>query len=91
MKIPNKLKIGALWYEVKEVSPFEIDCDGASGDASTHRQDIRISNSLKTQEMKEVTLFHEILHCINIQIEHESVEYIAQAMYQVLRENDLLK
>ncbi len=91
MKIPKKLKIGALWYEVKEVNPSEIDCDAhVSGDTSNHRQDIRLSKHLPTQEMKEVTLFHEILHCINCEMDHEVLEYLAQAFYQVLKENKLL-
>ena len=92
MKIPTKLKIGALWYPIRFVPSAEIDCDSQpAGDTSCHRQDIRISENLRTQEMKELTLFHEVLHCINDQMAHAEVEYLAQALYQVLKENKLLK
>lgn len=44
-----------------------------------------------TQEMKEVTLIHEILHCLDLEMEHNAVEMLSQSLYQIFKENDLLK
>ncbi len=91
MKIPTTLKIGAITWQVKQVPSSEIDCvDHTSGDQSEVTQTIRISQEL-SQEMKEVTLFHEVLHCIDNQLDHDLVELLSQALYQVLVENNLLK
>lgn len=90
MKIPTKLKIGALWYKVVQVDPSQIDVDSFhTGDCDDHTQTIRISK-IVSQEMKEVTLIHEILHSIDMQLDHDLVELLSQALYQVLKENKLL-
>jgi hypothetical protein len=91
MKIPKRLKIGSIWWTVKLVDSTEIDCDGATvGDQDVLRQTIRISRHL-SKEMQLVVLLHEILHCINSELEHETVEFLAQALAQVLSENHLLR
>lgn len=90
MKIPTRIKICALWYDVKQVNPSEIDSESFhAGDCDDHTQTIRISKTM-SQEMKEVTLLHEILHAIDIQLDHDLVELLSQALYQVLKENKLL-
>lgn len=89
--IPAKLKIGAITYQVKEVEAAEIDCDNhCAGDQSDHTQVIRIAKNL-SPEMKEVTLLHEILHCIDGQLDHDLVELISGALYQVIAENDVFR
>ncbi len=87
MNIPKKLKIGAIWWEVKEVEAHEIDCDGAtSGDQSEFTQTIRIAKTL-TPEMKQLVLLHEILHCIDSELDHDLVDLLATSLHQVLSEN----
>mgnify|MGYP001609705458 CR=1 FL=1 len=90
MQIPDTLKIGALWYKVIQVDSSQIDVDSFhTGDCDDHTQTIRISKSI-SQEMKEVTLIHEILHAIDMQLDHDLVELLSSAIYQVLKENNLL-
>ena len=91
-KLPKKLKIGAIVWKVIEVNPSEIDCDDGSvnGDQSHATQTIRINRGMSL-EMKWATLFHEVLHCIDVQLDHDLVELLSQGYYQVLRENNLLK
>ena len=89
MNIPDKIKIGGLWWKIKEVSSSEIDCDDyCAGDQSDQTQTIRIDRAL-SPEMKEAVLLHEIIHCINGQLDHSLVEMLALSLYQVFKENDL--
>lgn len=84
MKIPKKLKIGGIWYKVDQVATSN------SGMADITKSSISINKDM-AQPQKEVTLLHEILHCINIQLKDEPIEFLAQALYQVLKDNKLLK
>ena len=87
--IPTKLKIGGITWLVKLVEPAEIDCDNqAIGDQSETTQLIRIASSL-SPEMAKAVLLHEIIHCIDAQLDHDIVEMLANQLYQVLSENDL--
>lgn len=93
MKIPKKLKIGGIVYQVKIIDDLELD--GEDGETNRFRNDIRI-NKLLPQEQKEATLIHEIMHCLNSQIVEEKLghlflESLAQQFYQVLKDNNLLK
>lgn len=84
------MKIGAITWTIKQVEEAEIDCDGRTiGDQSESTQLIRIARNL-SPEMKEEVLIHEILHCINPQLDHGTVEMVAKALHQVLKENNLL-
>ena len=83
----NEIKIGAIKWRIVEVASSEIDCDEYSaGDQSEQTQTIRIDKSL-SPEMKQVVLIHEILHCINGQLDHNIVEMLALNLHQVLTEN----
>lgn len=90
MRIPDRLKIGALWWEVKVVPLADLDCDSTTvGDQSVASQTIRLAAEI-SPEMRDLTFFHEILHCIDGEMSHSTVEMLSQALYQVFRENDLL-
>lgn len=85
----KKIKIGAIWWAIKEVASSEIDCDEyTAGDQSEQTLTIRIDKAL-SPEMKKVILLHEILHCINGQLDHNIVEMLALNLYQVLKENKI--
>lgn len=87
----EKIKIGAIIWQVVEVDEAEIDCDNHTiGDQSESTQLIRIAKNLST-EMKEEVFLHEILHCINPQLDHSLIEMTAKALHQVLKENNLWK
>jgi len=88
MIIPNKLKIGGHEYlvEFTEYDNIEGDC----GDSDRHRNRIRICQT-DPQSQQEETLIHEIIHAINGGLKEEIVDGLAVSLYQVLKDNELLK
>ena len=91
MKIPSKIKIGAIWWKIKEVEPTELDIENETcGDQAETTQLIRINRSL-SKEMKELTLLHEVLHCIDGQLDHNLVELLSSSLHQVISENKLFR
>ena len=86
MKIPRKLKIGAHNYTIKEIDGI-IESGNRN---SEHRHSILLNKRL-CQTEKETTLFHEILHAINNELNETDVEFLTQALYQVLKDNNLLR
>jgi len=91
MKIPKKLKIGAHEFIVEEK---EIE-DKACGYTSFIKARITIDSRLP-QTQKESTLIHEILHTLNTTLDddrlgHSLLDSLAEQLYQVLKENKLLK
>ena len=81
MDIPDKLKIGPLVYNVI----FSPDISNG-GEIDAEKQEIKI-NSNQTKEYRELALWHEIIHAINSEFNEREAEYLAQAIYQVLKEN----
>lgn len=89
MKIPKRLKIGGHIYDVVELD--EVSKDGnTAGECEIDKLEIRLRKGQK-QTAKEATLFHEIIHALNWEFEEKEVEFLAQAIYQVLKDNKLLK
>lgn len=86
MKIKSKYKIGGLWYKVR-IRPLE---DEKVGYLESCTQSISVEKAM-TPAMQEFTLFHEIIHAINAEINEEDTEFLAQMLYQVLTDNDMLK
>jgi len=84
MKIPTKLKILAHTYTVQEVEGL-ID----NGTQNSNPHTILIDKNL-CQTEKEVVLLHEILHAINEKMSEKDIEFLAQTIYQVLKDNHLL-
>ena len=93
MKIPKKLKIGGHSYEVKLVEArraVHMNLDSA-GSTSSHRNHVIEIDLNLAQTSKEQTLFHEIFHAINSELEHSLLESLSQQLYQVFKDNDMLK
>lgn len=88
MKIPKKIKIGGHILKIEFVDEEEID--GAAGWKMSTKDTIRIANNM-TRTFQEETLFHEILHCINGELTEEQIGFLAASLYQVLKDNNLLK
>jgi hypothetical protein len=74
------IKIGAIKYKVVYTKLEE--CGKTDFTTST----IYIDKSL-TKEQAEVTLLHEIIHGINNQLSEKEVEFLAQALYLLYRDN----
>ena len=89
MTIPETLKIGAIIWKIRQVEPSEIDCDTVSSGSTSHETQTILINRYLSPEMKEQTLIHEILHAVNLQMEHNAVEMLATILHQVLSENEL--
>ena len=87
--IPTRLKIGGIVWRVLEVDESEIDCDNHTiGDQSESTQLIRIAKNL-SPAMKQAVLLHEIIHCIDAQLDHDLVEMLANQLFQVMVDNKL--
>lgn len=93
MKIPTKIKIGGHVFkvEVKEIDKNEC------GETNFLTGTISIEKRLP-QSVKESTLIHEIIcHAINTtftgesHLAHAYMDSVAEQIYQVLKDNKLLK
>lgn len=100
MKIPNKIKIIGFDWEVKHDKNVAME---GSIFGSTHTQSQTIFlDPANTKQKDEHTFLHEIMHAVFWQTglgrrfhdhkqEEEIVAALASGMYQVLKDNDLLK
>lgn len=52
---------------------------------------IIIINNEADRTIQESTLIHEILHAVNSQLDHTLLDSLAEQLYQVLKDNNLLK
>lgn len=89
MKIPKKLKIGGHIVTVKVVDNVANEENTTWAGGWTDSQNLIEIRKAQAQSQKEVTLLHEILHCINLQLNHDHVEFLSQALYQVIKDNKL--
>lgn len=100
MKIPDKIKVGGFWYKITKSVQV---ADNSQTFASTlnGKQEINVSPEYP-QQKQEQTFLHEILHAIwfvyglkEAGFKHEQEEHIVDALsnglYQVLKDNNLLK
>lgn len=85
MKLLNlkEIKIGGIVYRV-EYKELEEEM----GKTTYGKQLIEI-DSRQTKEQQEATLWHEIWHCQNNQRTEVEVEGLAQAIYQIIKDNKL--
>ena len=93
MKIPDKIKIGGHWLSIEFHSEKEVQYD-RMGTLCHWENRILIQKDLV--ESKQVSsLFHETLHEIDKQafldLTEKQITIIAENMYQVLKDNGLLK
>ena len=95
MKIPKKLKVAGVTYRVSVVDdPKTIDGRFEYGTAN-HMQGEIVLNTATPQEMQEETLLHEVIHCVNerfgLALEEDQVKALGAGLYQILKDNKLLK
>jgi len=81
MKIPSSIKIGGATYQV-----ILQELDDSSGKTDFSKSIIYLDNR-QSKDQIEATFIHEIFHCINNQMSEERVEFLAQACYQILKDN----
>jgi uncharacterized protein YaaW (UPF0174 family) len=85
MKIPKTLKIGGVVYKIELVR-----MDNLCGEYDATTGTIRINPDMP-QDLQEETLIHEALHGINNELDEREIEFLSQALYQMLKDNNLLK
>lgn len=101
MNIPNQVKIGGILYSVgKTEEDIYIEGNQVMGLINSELQEILLDTKAKT-DFVNITFLHEIIHgilmdrCIilhdNPSIEENWIQNLASGLYQVLKDNDLLK
>lgn len=88
MKIPHQLKIGGHRYKILLVDPEDIERD--CGHQNRARNVIKIRRDLPQSQLEE-TLIHEVLHAINGDLKEETVDFLAMAIYALLKDNKFIK
>lgn len=90
MRFPTKLKIGAHGFTINYVKvPKGITAENSGlndGNTNTITVDTDLSPTMKYE-----TLWHEIMHTINGELPEKEIEFLAQAITQVLLDNDMVK
>ena len=94
MKITSQLKIGGHIYKVV-LRDREKD-DGIENIGTHNARHLKIWVDKKlSQSQKEATILHEIIEAINygnqIGLKHEQISTLEHNLYQVLKDNGLLK
>lgn len=100
MKIPKKVKIGGHIYKVDEDYKF-IERSDLQGLCDHYQRAIFITpfdtnGSKRERTGIEETFIHELIHCVDEiyngkKLEEETVKRISEGLYQVLKDNNLLK
>jgi hypothetical protein len=95
MKIPEKVKIGGLNYTVKLLKmDTEAGQDAIIGQHDSGQIEIIIDNTVP-KDKQESTFIHEILEAINhiygLKLKHHTLDALEAGLYQVFKDNDLLK
>ena len=100
MNIPKTLKVGGHIFKVIRNYKFKerTDIDGQSDlDLLEIRlKDKDLSGNELHQERKEQIFLHEVLHCVDDiyngnKLEEEEVKRMTHGLYQVLKDNGMLK
>lgn len=92
MQIPGKIKIGGLIFTVEEKFN-EVRDKNQSGSSCGNTQEIIIDKDI-SQQLKETTFIHEIIHQIdfvyNIGLEHQQVYQLETGLYSFIKDNPII-
>lgn len=87
MNIPKKIKVGGLTYKVIIVDAIK---DSTAQAQTRHDEQVILLRKMKKTRMEQ-TFFHEIMHCINNELNEVEIESIAVGIFQVLKDNNIIK
>jgi hypothetical protein len=96
MKLPDKVKIGAIIYDIEFVDEVkdDIHCVEFVGRVLYRENKIKILNSYSVEKQFRA-LLHEIIHILDedlkIGFEENDICRLEAGLYQVLKDNNLLK
>ena len=101
MEIPKELKIGGFTWTIEENEKVAVE--GNIYGSTHHTKQRFFLDPNTTQQKKEHTVIHEAMHAIWWQsglgiryketpkLEEEVISAVSMGIYQVLKDNDLLK
>jgi hypothetical protein len=84
--IPEFIIIGDIRYNVHFVD--RIDDDDSCGESCRVTNTIKICSKL-SDENKELTFWHEVLHLINGELEESEVDMLAVLIHQVIKQTEV--
>ncbi len=87
MKIPSKIKIGGLEYTIV-IEEKAVENSHLCGQLDYTEQKIRVVKG--KEDYMNVTLWHELFHAINSELPEQQVEFLAQSVYQIIKDNPKL-
>lgn len=94
MKIPSKIKIGGYNYSVIKSDRQRSNGSEAPASVFTRHQKIFLDID-QHPEQQFSSLLHEIIEAIDyhyeLKLEHKTIMTLETALYQVLKENNLIK
>jgi len=95
MKIPEKIMIGPFTYKVSLVDIVNRGRPELIGEVEHNtNKEIRLQKALDQDKLESVFI-HELLHCINVfmylGLSEEQIERLENALYMVLKQNNLLR
>lgn len=79
----KSIKVGGITYKIEK-----RELEGVMGKTDFTKSIIYLDEKLN-KEQEQATLIHEILHCVNNQLSEKDVEYLAQSLYQIIKDNKL--
>jgi hypothetical protein len=89
MNLPQKVKIGGIWYTICLVPHMQLE-DNCTGKLLEMQTMIKLDESLSPDLMK-ATLIHEIVEAINAENEykmpHRTIQGLSTQIYQVIADN----
>ena len=93
MKIPEQLKIGGHWYEIKFNENRENETGNEHPASSYSRVNKIWIDKNQTISRQESCLLHEIIEMLNYEfqlgLEHKVISQLDSGLYQVLKDNKL--
>lgn len=86
---PKKIKIGGMTYQVTTVTAESEELeDGIAAKIDAVKGTIRVLEGHPV--FMQVSLLHEVLHAINMEFPEERIEFLAQALNQIIVDNPQL-
>jgi len=93
MKIPEKVKIGGVNYEIRDVENLNDGQSVLYGKIDYENFIIELNTKYNQIDHKCIVLLHEILHGIlnqvTLEVENEEllVEVMSKGLYQIIKDN----
>jgi hypothetical protein len=84
MNVPKQIKIGGFRYKVRVVDGSELDSKTGAVIDGPH---CFIKLMRGDESFMHQSLLHEMFHAINMELPEETVEFLAQSLYQVIADN----